>query len=208
LVRGALTALGLDANWEEFGAVSVEVAAQAARGFIESMDICNPHVGLIAAFPTRGAPSADWVLCDGATYLRSQFPLLAEVIDVSFLDPDGIHMRVPDLRGVTVIGAGQGAGLTNRTLGDKVGTETHALTGGQMPSHTHGMTHNHAYSQTTYLPGLAFFPGELPVVVPPAVPVPAVTGPSSALVTGNAGSGFAHPNMQPSYALQYCIKVR
>lgn len=206
-MRGALTALGIDANWEQFGAISASDAASAAREFIESMDMCKPDVGMIAAFPTRAAPER-WLACDGALYARSLFPDLVQVIDPFYFDSDGVSFRVPDLRGQTVIGVGQGVGLTNRLLGVSVGTETHALTPGQLAAHTHGMNHQHAYSQTTYLPGLAFFPGELPVVVPPAVPIPAVTGVSSTLVTGNAGSGFAHPNMQPSYPLLYCIKAR
>jgi microcystin-dependent protein len=37
-----------------------------------------------------------------------------------------------------VIGAGQGGGLSNRTLAGKTGTETEAIT--QVPAHTHGLS--------------------------------------------------------------------
>ena len=40
-------------------------------------------------------------------------------------------------RGRTIIGTGQGAGLTNRILGDIGGEEMHNLTIAEMPSHTH-----------------------------------------------------------------------
>jgi microcystin-dependent protein len=34
-------------------------------------------------------------------------------------------------------GVGEGVGLTNRNIGDMVGSETHTLTSSEMPSHTH-----------------------------------------------------------------------
>jgi microcystin-dependent protein len=46
---------------------------------------------------------------------------------------------LPDLRGRNVIGAGTGRGLTQRTLGDIGGTETHYLSENELPSHSHGI---------------------------------------------------------------------
>jgi len=210
LIVGAVAELAPDYRWELFGAATIEECQQTIGEALLSAR-WDTSIGLIAPFMTAVAPDG-WLLCDGTLYLESDYPLLAAVIDPYYktpLLPDGKPRFVtPDLRGRAVIGSGQGSGLTLRLNNSVTGTETHALTPGQMPAHTHGMAHNHAYSQSTYLPGLAFFPGELPVVVPPAVPLPAVTGPSSALVTGNAGSGFAHPNMQPSYALNWYVRAR
>jgi hypothetical protein len=45
--------------------------------------------------------------------------------------------NTPDLRGRTLIGAGLGAGLSSRALGQQAGEETHQLTVAEMPSHNH-----------------------------------------------------------------------
>ncbi|KHT17945.1 hypothetical protein RC95_13330 [Pectobacterium brasiliense] len=44
---------------------------------------------------------------------------------------------IPDLRGRSPIGLGQGPGLTNVVFGEKRGTETNTLTVSQMPIHSH-----------------------------------------------------------------------
>ena len=43
----------------------------------------------------------------------------------------------PDLRGRVAIGQGQGNGLSNYSLGQKVGDETITITTNNLPSHTH-----------------------------------------------------------------------
>jgi microcystin-dependent protein len=51
---------------------------------------------------------------------------------------DGVQsFALPDLRGRTAIGAGQGPGLSNRFLGEKDGQETTTMTVSQMPAHNH-----------------------------------------------------------------------
>ena len=46
---------------------------------------------------------------------------------------------LPDLRGRSLIGAGTGRGLSQRTMGDVGGEETHFLTQSELPSHSHGI---------------------------------------------------------------------
>lgn len=52
---------------------------------------------------------------------------------------DGTN-STPDLRGRTIIGAGQGDGLTNRVFGSFVGSEEHQIAANQIPTvdHFHG----------------------------------------------------------------------
>jgi microcystin-dependent protein len=49
----------------------------------------------------------------------------------------GANFNVPDCRGRTTVGTGQGSGLTNRTLGVTGGEESHVLQIGEIPSHSH-----------------------------------------------------------------------
>lgn len=51
---------------------------------------------------------------------------------------DGVTtFALPDLRGRSSMGQGQGPGLTNRVLGEKGGTETNLMTIANMPRHEH-----------------------------------------------------------------------
>lgn len=99
--------------------------------------------------------------------------------------------NTPDARGRTLVGAGLGSGLTERALGAKFGTETHVLTEGQMPAHTHstGFTTNNNTAQTGGGNRLAG------------------AGSDSNITSSSKGNNEAHPNMQPSLAVNYIIKT-
>jgi microcystin-dependent protein len=92
------------------------------------------------------APSG-WLFCDGAQYARSDYAVLFNIIGLAWTGTDdGATFNVPDLRGRAPIGAGAGAGLSNRPLGQRGGWESHVLTAAEMPSHAHGVsdpTHAH-----------------------------------------------------------------
>ena len=47
------------------------------------------------------------------------------------------NFALPDLRGRTIVGAGQGPGLPNWDLGQADGADTHFLSVLQMPDHNH-----------------------------------------------------------------------
>jgi microcystin-dependent protein len=146
----------------------------------------NPMIGLIIPFVTVD-PLPNVLPCDGATYLRVDYPNLYDVIDPFFI-VDGDHFNVPDLRGRTIIGAGDGSGLSSRAVGDVGGEETHQITEGELASHVHTIP----LTATT----LAVEPGEVTVTTP----VPFLTQ-----NTGSTGGDEAHNNMQPFFALNYGI---
>ena len=93
-----------------------------------------------------------WLLCDGRPYSPVEYPDLYEAIGASFGSLSGGTPLLPDMRGRVPGGIGQGIGLSNRTRGQQVGTETHTLTIPEMPSHIHtnsvSVTGNHAHSIT------------------------------------------------------------
>lgn len=184
------------ANWEEVGTVTVDEATQAAEIAYWSIDTM---VGSIIAYITVDPPS-NALACDGATYLREDYPTLYGALDSAFIT-DADHFIVPDLRGRTVIGAGLGTGLTPRAMNASGGEETHVLSGGEMPVHSHlDSGHIHSIHSHIVLPVLA--PGELPVCCPN--PLPEATSGGNAAI-GNAGSGNAHNTMPPFVALKYGV---
>jgi len=146
----------------------------------------NPMIGLITPYITADPP-ANVLPCDGATYLRDDFPALYAALDTFFI-VDADHFFVPDLRGRTVIGAGDGSGLTSRSVGDSGGEETHVLNVAELAAHDHTIP----LTTTT----LAVEPGEVTVLTP----VPFLTQ-----NTGSTGGDSGHNTMQPYYALNYGI---
>jgi microcystin-dependent protein len=133
-----------------------------------------------------------WAICDGGTYT---------------LGPDGFavtgivgtHPATPDLRGRFPIGVGQGteAGLTNKPLWGKGGSETHTLTVDQMPSHSHttnisrnGKGHCNDASPNTFECGGGG--GDYGY---------------NTVTISNTGGTQAHNNMPPYFSLIYYMKL-
>lgn len=146
----------------------------------------KPMIGMIFPYVTASPP--DNVLpCDGSSYLREDYPELYAVLASIFI-VDSDNFIVPDLRGRTVIGSGEGSGLTTRDIGDVGGEETHQLSEGELASHSHTIQ----YTITT----LVLEPGEVTALTP----IPVLTA-----FTGDTGGDSPHENMPPFYALNYGI---
>lgn len=143
-------------------------------------------IGTIIPYVTASVPSG-CLACDGATYLRTDYQGLYDVLHANY-KPDADHFVVPDLRGRTMIGTGTGTGLTARAMKDSVGTETHVLTSGQMPVHTHTAKIGGTGGGTTFLDGAQ-----------------GTQAGTANTAINNAGNNEPHNNMQPSHAVGFCI---
>lgn len=92
----------------------------------------------------RTTPPLGWLLCDGSEVSRTTYAVLFSYIGESFGVGDGsTTFNLPDFRGRSPLGAGQGVGLSNRDVGDSGGEEEHQLNINEMPSHG---GHRDAYS--------------------------------------------------------------
>lgn len=99
----------------------------------------QPFIGMLACFGFNYAP-VNWSKCEGQIVAIAQHQALFSLIGTFYGGDGRTSLGLPDLRGRTPIGYGQGPGLTNYPIGNKVGTETHTLTTQQMPSHSHTAT--------------------------------------------------------------------
>ena len=127
---------------------------------------------------------------DGSAVSRTTYAALFAVIGTTFGAGDGsTTFNVPDKRGRSSVGAGTGAGLTNRVLGAVGGEEGHQLTIAEMPSH------NHPVPATTNSGGGANFTEGVPF------------GSTDTSNMGTTGGGAAHNTMPPFLVRNSIIKT-
>jgi microcystin-dependent protein len=185
-VLGQIYELAFPSMWQQVGAVTPQQIADAMQTMaFAALDGFPSLIGTVFPIITALPPDGS-VLCDGTTYLRSQFPLLYDLL-APIYQIDADHFYVPDLRGRTIIAAGTGSGLTPRAVGDSLGEETHQLTVSELASHTHSTGNSILIATAT--------PPPLDVLGPNILPAS----------TGSTGGDAAHNNMQPSYALNYAV---
>lgn len=126
--------------------------------------------GAILDFAGATAPTG-FLFCDGSAVSRTTYAALFAVLGTTWGAGDGsTTFNVPDLRGRSTIGVGQGSGLTNRVLAAIGGEENHVLSIAELAAHTHvqdahthtqsahshtdsGHTHEQFYSNVTYAGG-------------------------------------------------------
>lgn len=183
-INAALAELTFAHNWTQGGSVSIEDAIEAANDLCLTfqpgglmLGLIIPYMGKIEALPSQ------YLLCDGGTYEATDYPALYAVIDDSW--KVGLsQFTVPDLANRVVMGAS-----ITRPIGTEVGSETHTLTIGEMPTHSH-----------SYVPPTANVDLETP-----GAPDLLAAGVGLPANTGDSGGGGAHNNIQPSTTLYYVV---
>lgn len=99
---------------------------------------CLIPPGIILAHAGSAEPPPGFLPCDGSAVSRVQYAALFASIGIAFGGGDGTDtFNLPDLRGRVPLGAGEGADLTPRERGVKLGSERHMLSLGEMPVHRH-----------------------------------------------------------------------
>jgi microcystin-dependent protein len=145
-------------------------------------------------------PPTGWLFCDGSSLIVLEYQSLFNAIGYTYGGAT-TTFNIPDTRGRTSIGSGTGSALTARTLGNKGGEETHVLTEGEMPSHTHS---SNATGTTI---GLIIANGQNTASnVDSSTVEPNIYAPPQALTINSTGSGNAHNVMQPFIVFNYLIK--
>lgn len=93
-------------------------------------------LGEVKMFAGNFAPR-NYALAQGQLLPINGNEALFSIIGTIYGGDGRTTFALPDLRGRAPIGAGQGPGLSNRQLGQRVGEEDHSLTVGEMPAHAH-----------------------------------------------------------------------
>jgi len=173
--------------------MTLESTVISLQNQINAITSAAVPTGTITPFGGTVVP-AGYLACDGSVYLIATHPALHTVIGTMFCGvscPNITVFAVPDFRGR--VPAGQGGTALSGTIGTNVGAETHTLTPTEMPIHTHSGV-------------IDPVPDHFHLI--PLKRATDLAGAHTHTITiGNAGSGGAHNNIQPSLIVRYIIKT-
>ncbi|WP_081581773.1 phage tail protein [Pararhodospirillum photometricum] len=149
-----------------------------------------------------------WALCQGQKMPISQNQALYSLIGTIY-GGDVTNFCLPKLIGRVPISQGTGAGLTQRTAGQTLGSTSLSLQQTQMPAHTHVMN---AVTQAgaSSTPGSAATAQALLYYTEGSVsPNPAdITLGSGTLSTQIGALNLDHDNIMPTLTLNYIIAIQ
>lgn len=201
-----------DGTFELYGSlvddnIGNALPVQANNGQWQYLNPPSVPAGTVTDFagPT---PPLGWLLCDGSSYVVNIYQNLWNAIGYQYGSSGaGANFNVPDLRGLTSVGVGGSLGLT---LSQTFGQITHTLTTAEMPQHNHPVTdpgHNHdprtgnEFATNHPVFSLSFGAG-----ANMGLDSAGTSSNFTGITIGNAGSGSAHNNVQPSMGLNKIIK--
>ncbi len=139
----------------------------------------------------------------------SQWQALFSLYGTQFGGDGRTTFGLPDLRGRTVVGFGNGPGLTPRIMGQKGGAEQVTLTPGELPGHSHTgevRAENTANADTGNPKDNAIGRTTTPIYSDTATPTAnGALHPDTLHIDVSGGGNQPHFNMQPFQVLRYCV---
>ena len=162
----------------------------------------EPFLGAISIFGGNFAPRG-YALCDGQLMPINQNTALFSLLGTTYGGDGQTTFALPDLRGRTAIGQGQGPGLSSRTMGESLGVEAITLSTAQLPLHGH--TQQASGTAATAAAGPSGAPGSSATTMFYGG-TPQIDMAASAVAA--SGGGQPHPNMAPFAALNFIIALQ
>ena len=166
----------------------------------------DPFVAEIRMFAGNFPPKG-WATCDGQLLPISQNTALFSLLGTFYGGDGKSTFALPNMEGSTPLGQGQGAGLSERFLGEASGSDFITLLTSEMPIHNHNW-------------GGSFNVGDVPNGQPTVVLTQASSGQpyqtvsNANLTTMNPqqlsliGGSLPHNNMQPFLVVTFIIALQ
>ncbi len=173
------------------------------RGEILDMS-SNPYIGQITLFGGNYEP-VGWKFCQGQLLSTSEYQALFSILGTAYGGDGRTTFALPDLRGRAPLhvggSTGEGEGLSEYHLGEKLGVENVAITASTMPSHNHELKANNTEGDSAAPSGnLLATPNN--AIYQSASNLVAM---NSAAITTHTASGDTHNNMQPYLCINFII---
>jgi microcystin-dependent protein len=166
----------------------------------------SPFVAEIRIFACNFAPTG-WATCDGQLLPLSQNTALFSLLGTFYGGDGKSTFALPDLDGSVAIGQGDGAGLSQRFLGENGGEQFVTLLTSEMPNHNH-LIQGTTEDGTLKVPSPTEFIGRSKSGTIYQSNTTQNIVQMNAQELGVAGSSLPHNNMSPYLTLVYCIALQ
>jgi len=162
----------------------------------------DPFVGQIQPFGFNFPPQG-WATCSGQLLAISQNTALFSLLGTTFGGDGRTTFGLPDLRGRSIVGIGNGPGLDSISWGQKSGSYLTTLTTNNMPSHNHSVAigvNNETGEEPNATSILSNHPGAFTEEAAAGLTLGGVT-------QNNVGSGQSFNIRNPYLGINVCIAM-
>jgi microcystin-dependent protein len=166
----------------------------------------SPYIGQVFMFAWDFA-AKNYALAQGQLMAINQNQALFSVLGTTYGGNGQTNFALPDLRGRTFIGWGQGPGLSSNNLGEQIGTEKVTLLQNNLPSHSHTANVNNT-AATVGVAASNTVLSQGPIVAASQVTTYSGAGANASLNPGalaNTGSNQSLSILQPYLAINYSV---
>lgn len=167
----------------------------------------EPILGSVCMFAGNFCPRG-YAEADGQLMAINQNSALFAILGTTYGGNGQTTFALPDLRGRSAIGVGQGPGLSQVELGQQAGTETVTLNISQMPAHSHAaVARGTTAAGTTDSPANAV-PAKLARSNIYSSGAADTNMGASAITVATAGGSQPVPTRNPYLGLKMCIALQ
>jgi len=168
----------------------------------------DPFVAEIRIFTGNFAPTG-WALCNGQLMPISQNTALFSLLGTFYGGDGKSTFALPNLQGSAPLGAGQGAGLSDRFLGEQSGVPSVTLIQTDMPAHAHSVRCTDAAADSTSPAGNVWaVSGSRRATINQHTASTAQNTLMNPLALSVSGSSLPHNNMPPYLVLNFIIALQ